>query len=444
MPALLIHIVWAAALLLMHRILRTHIQSLHDDPNVVLVLIALTFAPYLGILFPETMPMLPTNIWLPNLDYIASTTNFNTVVSLPTSENNMVDALQFLLAAGCSISLLRFSISYFKLARIAHFAKTSDTAEDIRISEKNIPPYAFGWPTRAVIFPKDLLETTTKEQQALIIRHEQMHIRKKDPEIATALALLSALFWFNPFLKKLIVAWHNACEIRADNFALKRATKKMRKAYAEALLSALRKPAGIALQCPPASFSNHNLWSNKMRIETIMKGIGPSRKPKRDKAILLAFLLGVLGGSVTLASTAHAIGQINLPFRNELAPIVDGCKSQAYEAMREGRVHKGIDMAAPIGTPIFAPANSYVVAATDVYQNNPKWGKVVVLQSTSGITTLFAHLDSYAVSVGDRIEEGDVVAFVGNTGQSTGPHVHIETYKNEKREDPRKIWPSLK
>lgn len=444
MAPLLFHILWTAILLGLHQILKRHIQSLHDNPNLVLILIALSFAPYLGMLFPETVPMLPTKIWLPSLDEISSTGSFDTVVSLPTSESNMVDAFQIILGAGCIISLVRFGYSYLKLARIARTAKASARDTSIRVSDSNISPYAFGWPTRAVIFPKELMNATTKEQQALIIRHEQMHLRKKDPEIATALALLSALFWFNPILKRLVMTWHNACEIRADNFALKQATKKMRKAYAEALLSALRTPAGMALQCPPASFSNHNLWSNKMRIETIMKGIAPSRKPKRDKAIIAAFMFGVVGGSVTFASTAHAVGQIILPFRNEMAPIVDGCKTQAYKATFEGKLHKGIDIAAPIGTPIFAPANSRVIAAADVYKNNPKWGKVVVLQSTSGITTLFAHLDSYAVSAGDTVKEGDVVAFVGNTGRSTGPHVHIETYKNEQRANPADIWPSLK
>ncbi|MCP5405502.1 MAG: M23 family metallopeptidase [Pseudomonadaceae bacterium] len=82
--------------------------------------------------------------------------------------------------------------------------------------------------------------------------------------------------------------------------------------------------------------------------------------------------------------------------------------------------HKGHDLAAPKGTPVKAPADAVVVLARDTFMN----GNLVILDHGYGLTSLYAHLDSMAVQVGDAVRAGDVLGKVGTTGRSTGPHLH--------------------
>jgi murein DD-endopeptidase MepM/ murein hydrolase activator NlpD len=88
--------------------------------------------------------------------------------------------------------------------------------------------------------------------------------------------------------------------------------------------------------------------------------------------------------------------------------------------------HRGIDIAAPSGTPITAPAAGTVVVATESYEPSPNSGTVLIIDNDGGYTTFFAHLASIEVLEGQRVGAGDVVATVGSTGMSTGPHLHFE------------------
>ena len=82
-----------------------------------------------------------------------------------------------------------------------------------------------------------------------------------------------------------------------------------------------------------------------------------------------------------------------------------------------------------------------VVAATDLHDGKPEYGKVVVIETNGDIRILLAHLDNYYVTLGQRVSQGAKIATVGNTGQSSGPHVHIETYESGQRVDPSTVLP---
>lgn len=84
--------------------------------------------------------------------------------------------------------------------------------------------------------------------------------------------------------------------------------------------------------------------------------------------------------------------------------------------------HRGLDISAPRGTPIYAPASGRVVAADKDGSN----GLTLVLSHSPNISTRYSHLQRIAVKPGDMIKRGDLVAFVGDTGRSTGPHLHYE------------------
>ncbi|OPJ55422.1 peptidoglycan DD-metalloendopeptidase family protein [Alkalithermobacter paradoxus] len=93
---------------------------------------------------------------------------------------------------------------------------------------------------------------------------------------------------------------------------------------------------------------------------------------------------------------------------------------------RWGRMHEGIDVAGPIGTPI-AAADGGVVTFAGVQGS---YGKLVIINHENGYTTYYAHCNTINVRVGQRVSRGQVIATIGNTGRSTGPHLHFEVRKN--------------
>lgn len=92
---------------------------------------------------------------------------------------------------------------------------------------------------------------------------------------------------------------------------------------------------------------------------------------------------------------------------------------------RWGRMHKGIDVAAPIGTPVVAAAGGVVVTAG---WNSGGYGNLVEIQHPDGSLTLYAHNNRLLVRPGQQVEQGQQIAEMGSTGFSTGPHVHFEIH----------------
>jgi len=95
--------------------------------------------------------------------------------------------------------------------------------------------------------------------------------------------------------------------------------------------------------------------------------------------------------------------------------------------------HDGVDIALPIGTEIVAPKNGYVIAAG----NSTSFGRFLRLQHDNGYETFFAHLNYVPLSIGDRVEQGDRVAYSGNTGWSTAPHLHFSLFREGQFVDPQ-------
>jgi murein DD-endopeptidase len=95
-----------------------------------------------------------------------------------------------------------------------------------------------------------------------------------------------------------------------------------------------------------------------------------------------------------------------------------------------GRVspHNGTDFAMPIGTPITAPANGRV----DRVDYHNAAGRYVVIKHDNGYRTRYLHLSRSLVKPGERVEMGEEIALSGNTGRSTGPHLHYEVHVNNK------------
>ena len=88
----------------------------------------------------------------------------------------------------------------------------------------------------------------------------------------------------------------------------------------------------------------------------------------------------------------------------------------------EGAFHKGIDISAPVGTPVHVTADGVIVSAG--WSNG--YGKLVVVDHGNGFQTYYAHLSRFAAVPGEEVNRGQVIAFSGATGKATGPHIHYE------------------
>lgn len=101
--------------------------------------------------------------------------------------------------------------------------------------------------------------------------------------------------------------------------------------------------------------------------------------------------------------------------------------------------HSGLDIAAPTGTEVRAPAAGEVVLVDDLYYN----GKTVFLDHGQGLITMYCHLSAQTVNPGDRVDQGQVIGLVGATGRVTGPHLHWSVSLNGYRVDPSVMMQTL-
>ncbi|WP_279061173.1 peptidoglycan DD-metalloendopeptidase family protein [Campylobacter lanienae] len=108
-----------------------------------------------------------------------------------------------------------------------------------------------------------------------------------------------------------------------------------------------------------------------------------------------------------------------------------------HPVLKRYRAHLGVDYAAPRGTKIYAAGDGVV----SFVGNKGGYGKTVTIQHSSGYMTLYAHLNGYAKGIkkGKKVKKGQLIAYVGSTGLSTGPHLHLGLYKNGNAINPESV-----
>jgi murein DD-endopeptidase MepM/ murein hydrolase activator NlpD len=122
---------------------------------------------------------------------------------------------------------------------------------------------------------------------------------------------------------------------------------------------------------------------------------------------------------------------------------IDGARMSSGFGMRHhpilgySRMHRGVDFAAPTGTPIYAAGNGTI----DFIGTNSGYGRYIRIRHNSSISTAYAHMSRFATGLngGDRVTQGQVIGYVGTSGLSTGPHLHYEVLENGTQINPMSL-----
>ncbi len=158
-----------------------------------------------------------------------------------------------------------------------------------------------------------------------------------------------------------------------------------------------------------------------------------------EEGRLTALLQRQLSDEAKAAAAAAAAAQIQSSssrFPVAPAPSVVSARGLIYPVRgtltsgfgpRWGRMHRGIDLAAPTGTPIYAAQSGTVLSAG---WNSGGYGNAVIVDHGGGFATLYAHQSRIVASSGQSVDRGELIGYVGSTGNSTGPHLHFETRVN--------------
>jgi len=155
-------------------------------------------------------------------------------------------------------------------------------------------------------------------------------------------------------------------------------------------------------------------------------GVGGGKSPGGDRP----------GGHGTPPGAEPALERPSSALKAKLGWPLKGVLYGRY-GVRSGRRHDGIDLSAPEGTPIGAAAAGAVIYAGE--QNG--YGSIIILRHEAGLVTLYAHCSALLVEEGAQVKAGQAIARVGQTGRSTGPHLHFEVREGTRPRNPLLFLP---
>ncbi len=296
------------------------------------------------------------------------------------------------------------------------------------------------------LFRRIYLDRQAYEQGSrLVLKHEMAHAIQLHSLDLLLMEFVTAILWFNPFA-----------------FVLLRHVRENHEYLADRHASGGRSSLVEYLQCLKAETSRYfaPVPASYFKSSTIKKRIIMLTNHSSDQRHRWRYLgiVPVVAVMVVFLHTPARTGQArNILLMEEVLPVslpvllTDGTPSRfplpdAYkdhiswgydqEAIhpitRKKTTHQGIDIPAPTGTPVFATGQGQVKKAS----TEEGWGKLVVIEHAGGYTTVYAHLDEIGVEAGAKVTVGQEIGKVGNTGQSTGSHLHYEVLRNGEHVNP--------
>ena len=360
-------------------------------------------------------------------------------------------ALAAVWAVGVAVLAVRGIVGYIKLKR--HVALACKTSDGCYGGACVTAPFTLGILRPRVYLPDDLQGTA---RQAVLL-HEQTHIRRRDPLTKPLFYAVVCLHWFNPLVWLAFCTFERDMEAACDEAAVRGRPLPERNAYCESLLHFAVQGRSI-----PGSLA-FGQGSVKERIVHLLHY-------RRLGAGALAVCAAVVGLSVTACmvrpqvedapataappATAETAEPTPVPAPTSVPAVAAAALPTLDNAANSPRFicpvkykyisrfatngHRGDDLCAAEGTEIYAAADGVVLAAQEHYS----WGNFVEIDhgtDADGLrwVTLYAHMKSCAVQVGQTVTAGQVIGYLGHTGNTTGNACHFEMQVNGVLTEPR-------
>ncbi|NRA65728.1 MAG: M23 family metallopeptidase [Pseudobacteriovorax sp.] len=168
--------------------------------------------------------------------------------------------------------------------------------------------------------------------------------------------------------------------------------------------------------------------TSKLVFRSVFDRVQSLGNEANNNALELQKLLSTLSRQKSLLSSVPSASPVD-------GWITSGFGPRVSPFTGERTMHKGVDVAAPMGTPIYAPADGVVIFAGA----KAGFGNFIMLAHGYGVVSRFGHNAQNMVQPGQRVKKGDQIATVGMTGRSTGPHLHYEVLVNGKNVNPKKF-----
>ena len=360
-------------------------------------------------------------------------------------------ALAAVWAVGVAVLAVRGIVGYIKLK--CHVALACKTSDGCYSGACVTAPFTLGILRPRVYLPDDLQGTA---RQAVLL-HEQTHIRRRDPLTKPLFYAVACLHWFNPLAWLAFCTFERDMEAACDEAAVRGRPLPERNAYCESLLHFAVQGRSI-----PGSLA-FGQGSVKERIVHLLHY-------RRLGAGALAVCAAVVGLSVTACmvrpqvedapataappATAETAEPTPVPAPTSVPAVAAAALPTLDNAANSPRFicpvkykyisrfatngHRGDDLCAAEGTEIYAAADGVVLAAQEHYS----WGNFVEIDhgtDADGLrwVTLYAHMKSCAVQVGQTVTAGQVIGYLGHTGNTTGNACHFEMQVNGVLTEPR-------
>ncbi len=145
-----------------------------------------------------------------------------------------------------------------------------------------------------------------------------------------------------------------------------------------------------------------------------------------------AFLIGLAIITLSFTKTSHKNPTV-LPIKKSEIIRTVAFGNRFHPILKVQKLHTGMDFTAKQGTSVWTTADGKV---TKIIHQDKGYGNQVTITHSKHVTTSYSHLSTITVKLGQKVTQYDVIATVGNTGRSTGPHLHYEIEVNDKKVDP--------
>ncbi len=273
-----------------------------------------------------------------------------------------------------------------------------------------------------------------------IIAHEKMHARGMHSLDILFTETVLILMWFNPaiWLYKTVIKQN--LEFLADAETCKEGEDK--RAYQYLMLKQATEHHKINIVNP--------FFNSIIKKRIVMLNQNQSKRINLLKLLLILPFLGIFlvgfntkevvkfSEDTSTASLDHETPEFLSPVKAEdLIRVSADFGPMRSPFTKKIENHTGIDLVTKSGKPVFASANG-VIKSSNKDKNR---GNYIVIKHTGGYSTKYMHLKDRSVSTGEKVQTGDPIGHVGNTGKSTGPHLHFEILKSQKVLNPASFVP---